>query len=791
MIAGVFTIAINTCTYAQSFVISDLKVNGLERLNSAVVFENINVQTGKTLNSSKFPEMIKSLYATGLFEDVSLSRQGNVLVINVKERSSISEIVFTGNKDIKTNKLNEILRGINFYPGQVFDVAHLDEIIKNLYQSYETRGKYSTRISTNIVPLPRNRVRVEFDVSEGRTALIKEINITGNNEYSDRKLKKQLDTGVTNFGSIISQNDRFSQEKLDKDLEKIQGFYKDRGYMKFEVNASDTALTHDGRQIHIDIDINEGNRYKVIGFEISGNTVVPKEELLKLIVAKKGKPYSHKKIQASIKAIQDRIGDEGYAFARVNAIPDIDEENKTVSFILAIDQGERAYVRNIIITGNERTQDEVFRREMRQMEGSWFVTRDVERSRMRIQRLAYVENIEANVKQIGNDQVDIEYKVAERSAGSISLGVSYGQESKFGFNAGFQQPNFMGTGKDFGISVETTDTTKSARINFTDPYFTDDGLSAGINLSFNKTTVKDDVSASYITDSYMLGLNFGYPITEYSNLYFDIGVELLDIKSTYSSPIEIVSELGGSCVINAVNFGYCYDSEDNENRYQSIKKNKKLIRTGISWVRDTRDRTVFASDGNMTRLSISGTVFGSSDLFYKLRAQHQFYYPLWEEDIVFSARGEINYGGGYGKTENLPFYENYYSGGLKTVRGYRSSSLGPRYLNGETSGASIKANITTEIIMTVPGFTENRNIRWSMFADGGQVFCKKNDNVEFLGYNRCGKGGFDAADMRYSAGISFAWFSPMGPLVFSYAKPLNDKVGDRTEAFQFSIGIPF
>lgn len=798
IIAGIIAIMFTTHANAQSFVVSDVKVNGLERLSSAVIFENLGLNLGKPINSANFSQMVRTLYSTGLFEDVSLSRQGGVLIVNVKERPSISEIVFTGNKDIKTKRFNEILRGINFYPGQVFEASKLDEIIKNLYQSYENRGKYSVQIDARTIELPRNRVKVEFIVSEGRSAIIKELNMTGNESFSERKLKKQIETGTSNLTSFFSQNDRFSQEKLNTDLDKIKDFYKNRGYMKFEVNSSNTALTPDGREMYVDIDLNEGARYKVTGFDISGDTIVPKEVLMKLIVAKKGKPYNQKRMEASINAIQSRIGDEGYAFAKVNAIPEIDEENKTVSFIFAIDPGERAYVRRINITGNERTQDEVFRREMRQMEGSWFVSRDVERSRTRIQRLPYVTDVEAIPVQISNDQVDIEYKVKERSAGSVTLGVSYGQDTKFGFNAGFQQPNFMGTGKDFGINVETNDSGKSAGINFTDPYFTDAGLSAGISLNYNETNTKDGASGAYIADSLMLGLNFGYPISEYSNIFFDIGVDALKLKSTYDSPAEIVLDLGHECIVDEVNIGFCFEPT-------LAKKNKTLIRMGLSWVRDTRDRTVFASEGNMTSLGITGTAPGSSDLFYKLSAKHSFFYPLWEEDVVFSLRGELGYGDGYGKTKGLPFYERFYSGGLRSVRGYETSSLGPQYVNGQTAGGAIKVNATAELIMTVPGLTENRNIRWSIFADAGQVYCKNGSGLginkanEALGIKNntyqlsggCAQSGFNASDLRYSAGLSFAWISPMGPLVFSYAKPMNKKKYDRNESFQFSIGIPF
>lgn len=800
--------AAGAISQAAPYVIHDVQVNGLERLNVGTIYSNLNLKPGKTVDTKSFPELIRKLYATGAFNSVDLFRQGNNLVINVKERPVINEIRFVGNKDVKDTKFKEVLSGINFYEGQGFNPATLDSIKRNIGQLYESKGKYSVVVTPKVIELPRNRVDVEFNISEGITAAVKHINFTGNQVYSDSKLQKQMKLKTTNFLSFFAQDDRYYEDNLKLDLEKISDFYRDNGYMKFEVNNYAAQMSPDHKSIDVDIDVREGDLYTVTDYSVSGNSIVPNEELAQLIKVEKNAPYNRSKIKASVKAIEDRLGNDGYALAKVNAIPVIDEKTKTVNLTFAVDQGERAYVRRINIIGNERSQDTVFRREMRQTEGALYVASDIERSRLRIQRLPYVESVTAEPEPLGPDAVDINYKIKERSASSVQLGLSYAQDTKFGLNGSFNQANFMGTGNTFGISAAADGYEQSFGIKYTNPYFTENGVSLGVALNYKKIKKVTKYTASYLTDGYSAMLELGYPISEYSDLFFNVGYERLNIKTTADSPVEIVGALGGSCTqsTDPNRYGYCEPvlkpvtkncteslshpgfCED----YGSFSKGKNLFRFDWSWQRDTRDRTVFSSEGTFNRVGLSGTLPGSTDQYYKVSLKHRSYFPLYNDDIVLALRAEMDYGNGYGKTPELPFYENYFAGGMQTVRGYRSSTLGPRYKNGEATGGAFRTNARSELVMSVPGFVENRNVRWSVFFDAGQVYQKMSD--------------FDAGELRYSAGVSASWQSPIGPLSISFAQPIGSKkgdpkskaepnsverIGDRERRFEFSIGIPF
>ncbi len=758
--------------YPQNYQVSDVRVEGLEYLDATTVFATLNMDPTAGSQRGNIQEAIRKLYATELFQDVSVRRVGSTLVIDVVEYPVIADLQFIANKDVKDKNLKEMLRTIGVYEGQLYSPGKIHAAKNHMLKAYEGRGKYAIDIDVHVRELPRNRVGLDFTFSEGKSAKIREINITGNEAYRARRLINQTGIRKSGFGTIFSGKDKYNPIAIEQDITAIEEFYKNRGYMQAEVNYTAASLTADRENLYLDIAVDEGERYKFGSFDVVGLFPLDKEELLKEVVIKPGKHYRLKYVQDSIKAIEDRLGDEGFALARVNAIPTIDEEKNIVDFVFAVDAGERSYVRRINIVGNERTQDNVFRREIRQMEGSTFVTRDIDRSKVRIQRLPHVEDVEVGIEPVDHDQVDLTYRVKERGAGSITLGLSYGQESKFGMNAGFDQPNFMGTGHHLSVYGDFDDSGQNFMISYTDPYFTKEGISAGVSLSYSKEKHDYNNTGDYLQDGYSAMLHFGYPLSEYSDINLDIGYEKLKHKTTRTSPIEIVNELGGSCTESPIGSGYC------SNETPIYKKSRNLYRTSLSLTRDTRNRTVFASSGTLNSVALSGTLPGSGDEFYKLYYRHQSYFPLFDnEDYVFTLRGDIMMGEGYGKTDRLPFYENFYAGGLRTVRGYRGSSLGERYRNGASKGGALRVNGTAELVMKVPGFADNNNLRWSTFIDGGQVYNRKSD--------------FEAKDLRYSAGVSFVWLSPMGPLSFSYAKPLNKKDEDRTQAFQFSIGVPF
>lgn len=775
--------------YAQSYSVRDVRVEGLQRLNAGTVFSQLGGDNND-IKRGNVQDTITRLYATELFDDVRISQQNGVLVINVVERPVIDRVFVNGNKDVATKQFQEMLKMAGFSEGKTYSAAKLASVKNNLLKAYEERGKYTAKIDVNVIELPRNRVNIELNISEGKTAELADISFTGNESYGSSKLKKQMQVKESGLMTLLTKSDRYDSRKANEDMESIEKFYQERGYINAEVNTNVASVSPDQEKIFMDINVHEGTRYRIEDFEVVGNTHVPFEELVALVDIDKGKYYKKSKVDAAVKAIQDRLGDDGYALARVNAIPQLDEETQTVKILFSVDNGEKIYVRRVNIEGNERTQDGVFRREIRQMEGSQFISSDVERSKIRLQRLPYIEEVDVVTNQVDSDLVDLTYRLKERSAGSITFGLSYGMESKFGFNISFDQPNFMGTGNQLTVSAETDDESQTFSISYTNPYFTDSGVSAGVSAHYSKQKNKNGYTADYLMDGYGLSFNFGYPLTEFTSIGASIGYDRVNLKTTRDSPVEIVKALGGSCTPSGQYFGYCdsYDSWSYD--WNHAKKSKNLFRfsTGIS--RDTRDKTVFATEGSLNSLNISGTLPGSSDQFYIISAKHSSFYPLFDsDDFVFNFRGDIAKGYGYGKTSELPFYERLYSGGLRTVRGYRSGTLGPRYLNDQSAGGDLQVNATAELIMRVPGFAESNSLRWSIFFDAGQVY-GLGDHIRKTGINTS-YDKFKTSELRYSAGVSMAWFSPIGPLVFSYANPMKSKSYDRKQKFQFSVGIPF
>lgn len=832
---------LGTVALAQKYEVKDIRIEGLEQINPGAVFTTLGLDPDAPVQKGTVKDLVERLYSTGLFKDVVVKTQngrilgrtrpksftvpvavekapsavrsggafGNIrtetqapeveyvyeevpcsvamddprcqavestvrsdLVIELAEFPVLSKVSFKGNKDLKDKQLNEIIAAAKLKPGETLRESSISNATNNLLKAYETRGKYAINIDTKIIELPRNRAEIQFVISEGRTGQIKKINFTGNETVSDSKLLRQMRVRESGFKTIFSSGDRYDPYTIQEELDQVQTFYRNNGYLKAEVNYSSATISPNQDTIYLDIDINEGKKYDFGTVNIVGNfPSVEKDELMSLVKIEPGKLYRAKTVDDTIKALQDRLGNEGYAQARINAIPKIDEESDIVSYTFAVDQGERVYVNRINIEGNERTQDNVFRRELRQMEGGRFVASDIERSRVRIQRLAHVEDVEVLTQPIDDGVVDLTYKIKERSAGSITFGLSYGMDSRFGINAGFNQPNFMGTGHELNVQAETNKSGSYYSVDYMNPYFTKDGLSAGVALSYSKQKHDYDDTGNYIADGIALMFNFGYPISEFTSVRAGIGYEQLKLKTTYSSPIEIAEKIA------ELDCGNCYDSSLGNERLYKAKLN--LYRANIGIYRDTRNRTVFASEGSLNSATLSGTLPGSDSKFYKILLKHQSYYPLTDsEDYVFSLRGDIMAGWGYGSDKDLPFFENFYAGGLGSVRGYRGSSIGPKYYGtNDAVGGALRYNATAEVIMKVPGFQDNNDVRWSIFFDAGNVTSKPS-KPEF-------------GDISYSAGISFVWLSPLGPLAFSYANPFKTKEGDREQKFQFSIGIPY
>ena len=740
---------------AAEFVVRDIQVDGLQRISAGTVFNYLPVQVGSSVSERDYPEIIRALFRTGFFTDVNLERKGDVLVVTVVERPAIAEITITGNRDIGTDDLKKALTEVGLAEGRVFDRALLDRVEQELLQRYYSRGRYAARIDSQVRPLERNRVAIALEISEGPVASISRINIVGNQAFSDRELLNQLQSSTTGWLSFFTKDDQYSKQKLAADIETLRSFYLDRGFLQFNVESTQVSITPDKRDVYITLNIFEGKPFTLEDVQLTGDFgVVPEAELRPLITVKPGETFSRARLTEVARALGERLGEEGYAFANVNTVPRVDEENNRVALTFVVDAGRRVYVRRINFQGNTKTQDEVLRREMRQSEGAWFSTKDIERSKVRLQRLDYLESVNVETPAVPgtSDQVDANFTVVERPSGSVMFGVGYGQESGVLLNASLTQNNFLGTGNQFSVILNNSGIGQNYSIAYNNPYYTLDGISRGFRVYFREVDSSEANTADYILNSYGAQVNFGFPLNEFDTLRLSPGYEYIWIDTTSNTPVEILDDIAR-----------------NGDSYHEFKLD-------ASWARDSRNRAFFPTSGSLNQISGEIAIPGSDAEFYKLNYRTMTYLPLnrW---LTGSVGGDIGYGDGYGSTSGLPFFENFYAGGLRSVRGYKANTLGPRYSNDEPSGGAFKTTATAQLIVPVPFMERSENMRLAAFFDIGNVFADVGD--------------FDFGELRYSVGVSGLWLSPLGPIVLSLAAPLNDKSGDETQFFQFSFGVPF
>ncbi|MDX1654221.1 MAG: outer membrane protein assembly factor BamA [Candidatus Competibacteraceae bacterium] len=739
---------------APAFVVEDIQVEGLERISAGTVFNYLPVTVGDFVEEQDYPEIIRALFATGLFTDVALRREGDVLVVEVAERPAIAEIEITGNQDISTEDLMTALEEVGLVEGRVFDRALLDKLEQELIRQYYARGKYAVEVDTRVQPLERNRVAIILDIAEGKAARIRQINIVGNQAFSDQQLLDEFQLSTTGWLSFFSRDDQYSRQALAADIETLRSYYLDRGYLNFNVNSTQVSITPDKQDIYITLNITEGDRYTVSNIDLSGELILPEAELRELVSIEPGEIFSRFQITESVERIADRLGDLGYAFANINPVPQVDPDSNQVALNLLVDPGRRVYVRRINFTGNIRTHDEVLRREMRQMEGAWFSTEDIERSRVRLQRLSYLETVDVETPAVAgtNDQVDVNVTVTERPAGRLIFGVGYGQESGVLLNASVNQRNFLGTGNEVGFTFNNSRTNTIYSFSYNNPYYTLDGISRGFRLYYREIDAEEANVADYVIDAYGAEISFGIPLNEFDTLNFAAGYEHLTIDTASRVAREIRDFL-----------------DDNGEEYDNFK-----LQT--SWSTDSRNRAFFPNRGMLNRVSAELTLPGSDAEYYKIGARHLSYLPA-ADFLTLSLRGELGYGDGYGTIEDLPFFENYFAGGLRSVRGFEANTLGPRFDNDEPSGGSFKITGGADAIFPLPFERFEESARIAAFVDAGNVFASAGD--------------FDAGEIRYSAGLSLLWLTPVGPLALSVAQPLNDQEDDETESFQFSFGVPF
>jgi len=748
------------------FVVQDIRVNGIQRVDAGAVFSYLPVKVGEQFTEEQASEAVQRLYATGFFSDVTIDTEGNVLVVNVKERPTIASVSFNGMREFDAEALNKSLSAVGFGPGRVFDQAMLERAEFELKQQYLAKGKYGVEISPIITPLPRNRVGVSFDIFEGQLAKISEINFVGNEDFSSGRLRDELELTTSGFMTWYTGTDKYSREKLEGDIERIRSFYLDRGYLEFSSEQPQVSISPDREHIFITFTVHEGEPYTVRSVKLAGELLGLDEEVGKLIQVKEGETFSAAKTNETAKAITDYLGSLGYAFANVNPNPVLDRDAHEADLTFYVDPGRRVYVRRIQIGGNTRTRDEVIRREMRQMESSWYDSNNIKMSRDRIDRLGYFNEVNVQTEPVPGspDQIDVNVDVKEKPTGMINLGVGYGSTDKVILSAGISQDNIFGSGNSLSLQVNTSKTNRSAVIAHTDPYWTNDGISKTTSVYYRRTTPYEtradrEYEGDYRVTALGAGLNFGVPISEYDRVFTGVSFErnTLDLYNAPQAYQDYVDEYGRTT--NSVIFN-------------------------LGWSKDTRDSALAPNKGGYTRLSGDFSTMGLK--YYMLHAQHQHYIPLGRS-FTLAFNGQVDWGKTYGG-KAFPVIKNVYAGGIGSVRGYEGASLGPRdTITGDYLGGARRIIGNVQLYLPFPGATRDRTLRWFLFADAGQISAGSGMSC-MDGYNHSVQ---DPCGWRYSAGVGLSWQSPMGPLELSFGRALNAKEGDDKQAFQFQIGTGF
>ena len=736
----------------EPFTVRDIRVEGLQRVEPGTIFASIPLRVGESYSDDKASAAIRALFALGLFKDVRLEVSGDVLVVIVEERPSIASIEFVGNKEFDKDLLKKAMRDTGLYEGQPFDKALADKAEQELKRQYVNRSLYGAQVVTTVTPIERNRVNLTFSVTEGESAKISEIRLVGAKAFSESTLRKLFDLDTGGWLSWYTKSNRYSRVKLNADIETLRSYYLSRGYLDFRVDSTQVAISPDKQNISITLNIFEGERFVVSAIRLEGNYLGREEEFKSLITIKPGAAYNADQVAETTKAFNEYFGTFGFAFARVEATPVIDRQSNLVSFVLRADPSRRAYVRRINIAGNNRTRDEVVRREFRQFESSWYDGDNIRRSRDRVDRLGFFTNVAVDTQEVPNapDQVDLTLTVAEKPTGNLQLGAGYSSGDKFSIMAGIRQENFMGSGNYLGLEINTSKSSRQLVVSTTDPYFTTDGVSRTIDVYTRTTKPLSGQTGDYSLVTNGASLRFGVPFTENDTVYLGGGVESLHIR-------EGSIALPTTWQLQVNNYG---------------AKSTSVPLT-VGWSRDTRDSALVPTRGLYQRVNGDWGIAG--DIRY-LRASYQIqqYIPL-NKQFTIGLNGELGWGAGL-NGQTFPVFKNSFSGGLGSVRGFEQGSLGP-YESGTAIGGPKKITLNTELIAPFPGAGNDRTLRMFAFVDAGNVFSES--------------ANYSLSDLRASTGVGVSWISPVGPLRLGFAKPLRKEAGDRIQTLQFQIGTAF
>ncbi|HKT72014.1 MAG TPA: outer membrane protein assembly factor BamA [Steroidobacteraceae bacterium] len=778
------------------FTVGDIRVEGLQRVSEGTVYNYLPVNIGDHLNNQRVREAIRALYATGFFRDVQLRRDGNTLVVVVLERPSIESFEITGNKDIKTEDLQKSLRNVGLATGKTFDRSVLEDVTQYLTDQYYSRGKYGVRVDTHVEEETGNRVKIKIEIKEGKRAKIRQIQLVGNRSYQQKEILDTFELKTPNWKSWYKQDDRYSRESLQGDLEKLRNYYMDRGYANFQIDSTQVAIAPEKDDIFITVNLTEGDVFKISQVKLAGTFVVAQAELEKLLLVKPGQIFNRKLITSTQELIQNRLGADGYAFAKVDPVPTPDNATHEVSLTFFIDPGNRVYVRNITFSGANRINDEVLRREMRQLEGGWLSNTSLERSKQRVQRLPYVKNVEFETTPVTGspDLVDVNFKVEEGPSAQLGGGIGYSETYKFQLNGSYTDANFLGTGQRVSVELNGGAFSKVYSLSHTNPYTSIDGVSRTESLTYRDVTQFVSASSNFSSKTVSAGVSWDYPVTEFQ--YVRLG-------GTVDSSQLLTNSLGSALQAQqwVQHNGHSYQrfahDDVSNNEYVFYGSNFKAAELLAGWGWDTRNRTLFADRGMRQTVAVSATVPGSQVKYWIANYDFLQYVPI-HGPWVFSFNFAVDYGAPFGGTTALPPYRNFFGGGPDSIRGYRESRLGPKDQFGNPYGGNLRVVNRNEFIFPMPEKWRS-TARVSAFFDMGNVF-STTKNLQFFGPDQITPVSykFDYHNLKRSAGVAVQWLAPLGLFRFSLGIPLNatrgnlyTNWGDETETFQFSIGQAF
>lgn len=756
--------------YSVAKAVEDVRIDGLVQMPSSRAFDLIGFNEDQSYDSNKVYEAISALFDTGFFSDIDVLEENGVLVFKVVERPSIGNLTIEGNELVKTEDLERGLQLSGLEIGEIYKPETLNQITQELQRQYYALGRYSAKVDIDVEDMPRNRIAIKINIDEGDTAKIVHINIVGNKAFDEETLTKDFESRETGYWNPFSSADEYAKAKIQGDINTLKSFYLDNGYLDFQVVSSQVSLSADKRDVYIVINVNEGLPYYLNNVTLSGSLPISEDRVWKRISQKKGDLFSRSQVTKIIEGISTELGDDGYLFTNVNVIPEKLDDH-TVNLSYQITPGPQVYVRRITFSGNSETQDEVLRREMTQFEGALATHSKIQSSKRRIERLGFFGNVDLRTRPVTGttDQVDIDVVVEEQASGSIQASIGYSQEDGTVLGFGISKRNFLGTGNKLSFKASRTDQTDNYSISYDNPYFTVDGVSRGFQIFYQASDHADDDVEDYDLDEIGAGVTYGYPISDTQRLTFGMTIK--------ESTVQLGSE----------------PSNETENYIDKYGDNYDDLIASLTWSDNDLVGGVLPTDGYSTKASMEVSLPAGDQEYYKLGLTSQRYWSFTESNLwLFRLKGRLGYGSGYGDSEELPFFENYYAGGAYSVRGFGASSLGPQnsYDDSSTSTSALGGNIlitgTAEFIFPLPMVEDHKSVRTSFFMDAGNVFT---DNC--LAANTQCNEGVDLSEIRYSVGLSWTWITPIAPLSFNFARPLNAQDGDSTDSFQFQLGTTF